>query len=178
MTATTQTTQDELNLPVEYKDLSNYSSQDIKLLIDASTQRLKKKELEDRDESLLMIVELVKKNKIPFDEIVSILGESHAVYSCTSENGRTRKLYIDPQNPKNTWHGVGRRPSWIVAKIEMGLDIESLAVEIEVDDAQQEFFYFNPNSHTQRWSGSGRKPAWFKELEQANIDVEKYKTMF
>ncbi len=36
--------------------------------------------------------------------------------------------YRNPENPKQTWTGKGRRPEWIKAAQDKGVDIETMAI--------------------------------------------------
>lgn len=36
--------------------------------------------------------------------------------------------YQNPQNPKQTWSGKGRKPSWVVSHLENGGQIEALEI--------------------------------------------------
>lgn len=148
-----------------------------KMLAHAANELEKRKMLE-KDEAILKILEIVKKHNIPFDEITNILESSGAIYGNHSENGKHRKLYIDPKNNKNVWSGVGRRPDWIREQVEAGVDIESFAVQVSDEDNTRKMYFFNPKKPTQRWNGLGRKPFWFKDLEASGKDLEEFKTYF
>ncbi|EOZ8645580.1 H-NS family nucleoid-associated regulatory protein [Acinetobacter baumannii] len=141
-----------------------------------AAKELEKRKLIEKDEALLKILEIVKRYNIPFDEITHILESADAVFGSHSENGKYRKLYIDPNNNMNTWTGVGRRPDWIREKVEKGENIEKFAVQVNDADNQRKLYFFNPKKPTQRWNGLGRKPFWFKALEETGEDLEKYKT--
>lgn len=148
-----------------------------KMLAHAANE-LEKRKMVQKDEAILKILEIVKTHNIPFDEITNILESSGAIYSNHSENGKHRKLYIDPKNSKNVWSGVGRRPDWIREQVEAGVDIETFAVQVNDEDNTRKMYFFNPKKPTQRWNGLGRKPFWFKDLEASGEDLEQYKTYF
>ncbi len=148
-----------------------------KMLAHAANELEKRKSVE-KDEAILKILQIVKKHNIPFDEITSVLEGSGAIFGNHSENGKHRKLYIDPKNSKNVWTGVGRRPDWIREQVEAGVDIEVFAVQVTDEDNTRKMYFFNPKKPTQRWNGLGRKPFWFKDLEASGEDLEQYKTYF
>ena len=148
-----------------------------KMLAHAASELEKRKSVE-KDEAILKILEIVKKYNIPFDEITHILESSGAIFGNHSENGKYRKLYVDPTNNKNVWSGVGRRPDWIRDQVALGVDIEEFAVAVTGEDNVRKMYFFNPQKPTQRWNGLGRKPFWFKALEASGEDLEQYKTYF
>lgn len=38
-------------------------------------------------------------------------------------------LYINPENPYESWNGLGRRPKWLMKKLEDGAKLEDFAAE-------------------------------------------------
>lgn len=147
------------------------------MLAYAANELEKRKEAE-KDEAILKILEMVKRHNIPFDELHHLLETSDAIYGSHSNNGKTRKLYTDPDNNMNTWTGVGRRPDWIRLKIDQGHNIEDFAAQVSDEDNQRKLYFFNPKKPTQRWNGLGRKPYWYKELEASGFDIDQCKTYF
>lgn len=149
-----------------------------KMLAHAAIE-LEKRKLVEKDEAIRKILDIVRKHNIPYDEITGVLESSGAIYASHSDNGKYRKLYIDPQNNKNIWIGVGRRPAWIREQVELGVDIETFAVQVSSsDDNARKMYFVNPKKPTQRWNGLGRKPFWFKDLEASGEDLDQYKTYF
>nr|VFK52119.1 MAG: DNA-binding protein H-NS [Candidatus Kentron sp. TUN]VFK58854.1 MAG: DNA-binding protein H-NS [Candidatus Kentron sp. TUN]VFK67537.1 MAG: DNA-binding protein H-NS [Candidatus Kentron sp. TUN] len=39
--------------------------------------------------------------------------------------------YHNPDNPKQTWSGRGRKPNWVVAFLEQGWELDALLIEKE-----------------------------------------------
>ncbi len=176
---------DVFKSPDSRKDLDNIAatvsqlpSDVIDKMLAHAANELEKRKLVEKDEAILKILEIVKTYNIPFDEITHVLESSDAIYGNHSDNGKYRKLYVDPTNNKNIWTGVGRRPEWIRQQVEQGVDIETFAVQVSSEDNVRKMYFFNPKKPTQRWNGLGRKPFWFKDLEASGEDLEQYKTYF
>lgn len=158
--------------------VSQLPSDVIDRMLAHAAQELEKRKTIEKDEAILKLVEIVKKHNIPFDEITSILEETGAIFANHSENGRMRRVFVDPTNPKNVWTGIGRRPHWIVEKVGKKGDTSQFAVDVASNESQPKAYYCNPKKPAQRWNGLGRKPFWFKELENSGVDLEQYKTYF
>lgn len=158
--------------------LSQLPSDVIDRMLAQAAQELEKRKMIEKDEAIIKIIEIVKKHSIPFDEITKILEETGAIYANHSDNGRTRRIFVDPDNPKNIWTGAGRRPHWIVNRVGKKGDISQFAVEVKSDESLMKAYFVNPEKPAQRWNGLGRKPFWFKALEAKGGDLEQYKTYF
>lgn len=158
--------------------VSKLPSNVIDRMLAHAAQELEKRKAAEKDDAILKVIEIVKKFNIPFDEITHVLESSGAIYANHSDNGKSRRIFVDPNNPKNVWSGVGRRPHWIIEKFGKKGDVSKFAVEVSNDDTQLKAYYFNPKKPSQRWNGHGRKPFWFKDLEAANENLEQYKTYF
>ena len=104
--------------------LSQLPSDVIDRMLAQAAQELEKRKMIEKDEAIIKIIEIVKKHSIPFDEITKILEETGAIYANHSDNGRTRRIFVDPDNPKNIWTGVGRKPFWFKALEAKGGDLE------------------------------------------------------
>ena len=38
-------------------------------------------------------------------------------------------MYRDPDNPFNTWTGIGKRPAWLTAKLDAGISLEAMKMQ-------------------------------------------------
>ncbi|MCV4769504.1 H-NS histone family protein, partial [Escherichia coli] len=38
-------------------------------------------------------------------------------------------VYRDPDNPFNTWTGIGKRPAWLTAKLDAGISLEAMKMQ-------------------------------------------------
>lgn len=131
-----------------------------------------------KEEALDAISKIVKTHSISLAEILDLLTDAHAVYAGHYSNAQNRRLFVDPNDKSKFWLGVGRRPAWINNLIEQGATLESLEVEMQYDDDEQQHceVFYNPKKPSQQWIGKGRKPFWFKELTSNGIDPYLYRT--
>ena len=70
--------------------------------------------------------------KQKIEEMASVSGfsvEELFTRGRTSLKGRTvAPKYVNPDNRTETWTGRGRKPKWLVAKLESGSNIEEFAI--------------------------------------------------
>jgi DNA-binding protein H-NS len=45
-----------------------------------------------------------------------------------AQRARALPKYRNPENPSETWSGLGRRPKWINAQLSSGAELESLII--------------------------------------------------
>jgi DNA-binding protein H-NS len=63
-------------------------------------------------------------------EQVGITADEVAKYFSKAAKGGKKTAvvrYRDPENPKNTWAGRGRKPKWLQEKLEQGRKLEDFA---------------------------------------------------
>ena len=41
-------------------------------------------------------------------------------------------VYRDPDNPFNTWTGIGKRPAWLTAKLDAGISLEAMKMHNKI----------------------------------------------
>lgn len=68
------------------------------------------------------------KNQI--EELAQMSGFSvNELFSARSTKGKTvAPKYMNPENKSETWTGRGRKPRWLVAKLEEGAKLEDFAI--------------------------------------------------
>ena len=74
-------------------------------------------------------------------------------------------VYRDPDNPFNTWTGIGKRPAWLTAKLDAGISLEAMKMQGVAD----------PRNAENTWSGTGRRPTWLKELLDSGLSLDDLK---
>lgn len=60
-------------------------------------------------------------------ERASILGFTASDF-IDQRTGKSKPKYRNPDNPSEVWTGRGKRPAWLVAKLDEGADIEDFAI--------------------------------------------------
>ena len=155
----------------------NLEADQIQRLIVIANDVLDGRKNEDRENAQLEILRLVNSHKIPFDALTELLTTSDAIYT---DKGRSKKVYIDRENPHNKpWNCGGRPPVWITEALEKGIDIEKEYAVVTAEDKDHiSAWFFNPKRPSSRWNGIGNKPRWYKELEAQGEDMNKYRALF
>nr|WP_228719471.1 H-NS family nucleoid-associated regulatory protein [Klebsiella pneumoniae]QCS39864.1 hypothetical protein [Klebsiella pneumoniae] len=75
-------------------------------------------------------------------------------------------VYRDPDNPFNTWTGIGKRPAWLTAKLDAGISLEAMKMQGVANPREHRpAKYRDPRNAENTWSGTGRRPTWLKELK-------------
>ncbi|MBE3638671.1 H-NS histone family protein [Mangrovicoccus algicola] len=103
---------------VDISKLSRDELEDLKVQID---KRMAEVEKEQKDAALAEMREIAQRHGVTLEEIVQMERAS------ASPTGALPK-YRDPENPKNTWTGRGRKPKWLVLALEEGANIEDFAI--------------------------------------------------
>lgn len=104
-------------------DLTQYSDDQLAQLKHQIEAELVARAEFKRKQVIESIIAAANEADLSRDEIIKALGGKG--------KATTRKVavkYRDPSNPDNTWSGRGRKPLWVVAYLENGGSIESLAV--------------------------------------------------
>lgn len=75
-------------------------------------------------------------------------------------------MYRDPDNPFNTWTGIGKRPIWLQEKLKNGYELADMKVmdpsTIRRDTKKPK--YRDPSNPENTWTGIGRRPKWLTVL--------------
>ena len=85
------------------------------------TRLAKEKRQEGRAALVASLTQQAKDGGFSIGELFNLKREKK------SSNGPTIR-YRDPANADNTWTGRGRRPAWINAALEAGVDLQSFSV--------------------------------------------------
>jgi DNA-binding protein H-NS len=80
---------------------------------------LKRRNEEERKKALARMKELAASVGMTIEEVIT--------YSSTKKTKGEPK-YQNPNNPKQTWTGRGKRPGWIKAQLEQGKELEELKI--------------------------------------------------
>ncbi|EGD4232519.1 H-NS histone family protein [Salmonella enterica subsp. enterica serovar Meleagridis] len=85
-------------------------------------------------------------------------------------------VYRDPDNPFNTWTGIGKRPAWLNAKLDAGISLESMRMEGATNPKESKpAKYRDPRNSENTWTGTGRRPRWLNELLESGISLDDLK---
>ena len=104
-------------------DLANLSSTEIRAQIARLTEELKRREAEEKRDFFAQIVERAEELNISSDEVLRALRGT----------GARRKtagvpMYRNPDNPDETWTGRGRKPGWLISRLEAGTSLEDMKI--------------------------------------------------
>ena len=78
----------------------------------------------DREKSEIraQALELIESSGFSVPEL---FGKARAVRGSKTSNGAAK--YVNPDNRSETWAGRGRKPNWLLAKVNKGAKIEDFA---------------------------------------------------
>lgn len=63
-------------------------------------------------------------------------------------------MYRDPDNPFNTWTGIGKRPAWLTAKLDAGISLEAMKMQGVANPREhRQVKYRDPRNAENTWSG-------------------------
>lgn len=87
-----------------------------------------------------------------------------------------KAVYRDPDNPFNTWTGIGKRPAWLTDKLEAGISLEAMKIQGAGNPREHKLAkYCDPSNSENTWCGTGRRPAWLKKLLASGISLDDLK---
>ena len=101
-------------------NLHDLSLQELQALSRDIEGELKRRGDEERKKVLAQMKELAASVDMTLEEVIA--------YSSTKKTKGEPK-YQNPENPRQTWTGRGKRPSWIKAALEQGKSLDELRIE-------------------------------------------------
>jgi DNA-binding protein H-NS len=102
-------------------DLNNLSIPELEDLAKAIASELEKRQSESKRIVLNQIKELAQSIGMTIDDVVGI-GKKKRRRGAPL----TSKVYVNPENPKETWFGRGRRPNWARDILNRGEALKTL----------------------------------------------------
>ena len=104
-------------------DLNQYSDDQLAKLKHQIEEELVQRAEIKRQQVIENILAAANEANLSREEIIKALGGKGKT------TGRKVAIkYRDPSQPENTWSGRGRKPLWVVAYLDQGGSLESLAV--------------------------------------------------
>jgi DNA-binding protein H-NS len=100
-------------------NLYEYSVPDLKALAKDIEVEIKRRSEENRKKVLVQMKELAAGVGMSLEEVLA--------YS-SAKKTKGEPKYQNPDNPKQTWTGRGKRPSWIKAAIERGTSLDDMKI--------------------------------------------------
>jgi DNA-binding protein H-NS len=88
-------------------DISSLSVPELQELAKAIEIELERRESESKRAVLNQIKELAQSIGMTIDDVVGIGKRRHK-----RNAPRSSSMYVNPENPQQTWSGRGRRPNW------------------------------------------------------------------
>ena len=101
-------------------NLHDLSIQELQALSRDIEGELKRRGDEERKKVLAQMKELAASVDMTLEDVIA--------YSSTKKTKGEPK-YQNPENPRQTWTGRGKRPSWIKAALEQGKSLDELRIE-------------------------------------------------
>ncbi|MEX0339048.1 MAG: H-NS family nucleoid-associated regulatory protein [Arenibacterium sp.] len=107
------------------KELSKMSRKELLKLREDIDKELKKAEQRERQEALKAAEEAAAKFGFSLSDLAGSGGKSR---KSGGKRGKAVPKYRNPENPSQTWTGLGRKPQWFHSAIDSGVDLKALEV--------------------------------------------------
>jgi DNA-binding protein H-NS len=107
-------------------DLSQYSTTDLKDLLDAIPAELKRREAEARVKLRQEFEALARQHGFSLDEL---LAGATSGKSAGKARGTVAPKYRNPADASQTWTGRGRQPLWVATFVANGGSLEALLIK-------------------------------------------------
>ena len=101
-------------------NLHGLSIQELQALSRDIEGELRRRGDEERKRVLVRMKELAASVDMTLEEVIA--------YS-SAKKTKGEPKYQNPENPRQTWTGRGKRPSWIKAALEQGKSLDELRIE-------------------------------------------------
>jgi DNA-binding protein H-NS len=101
-------------------NLQDLSMQELQALSRDIEGELRRRGDEERKRVLARMKELAASVDMTLEEVIA--------YS-SSKKTKGEPKFQNPENPRQTWTGRGKRPSWIKAALEQGKSLDELRIE-------------------------------------------------
>ncbi|ONG37388.1 hypothetical protein BKE30_14765 [Alkanindiges hydrocarboniclasticus] len=84
-------------------------------IMEAAKNRLDQLKSEEKAADVKKLIDIVQKHRLTNQEINNILSKSGSIFTPSGEALRSsnKNMYVNPNNPSQTWFGLGRLPQWI-----------------------------------------------------------------
>ena len=90
-------------------------------------ERIKQKQKEQKKDIYSKMLTMAK--AAGFDSVEAFMASQKGRNPRSDKGVRLPPRYMNPDNPKNTWSGKGRKPGWVIEHLEDGGDLEELAID-------------------------------------------------
>ena len=74
------------------------------------------------------ITTLAKKKKVKSYEVLDVVAKALKVKANIQRPERSPAKYVNPENPRKTWSGKGKKPDWIKDILSTGKKLDELAI--------------------------------------------------
>lgn len=101
-------------------DISKLSAKELEALRTSIDGTIEARRQEERKQVIDKIRGILAENGMSWDDLPRSRG--------ASKGSKVAPKYRDPKNAANTWSGRGRKPQWVVAHLDAGGSMESLAI--------------------------------------------------
>lgn len=102
-------------------DLNNLSVPELQDLAKAIESELERRQSESKRVVLNQIKELAQSIGMTVDEVIGMDKKKHKRSAALPST-----MYVNPENPQQTWSGRGRRPNWARDILDRGESLKTL----------------------------------------------------
>lgn len=114
-------------------DIKTMSRKELEKLKGQIDKQLAKIDTQDKKAALIAAEKAAKQHGFSLSDLTGAVAPAQPAAKATRAKKTAAKgpvnppKYRNPQNPDQTWTGKGRRPEWIKAAQDKGIDIETMA---------------------------------------------------
>jgi DNA-binding protein H-NS len=113
-------------------DLGTLSAMSLARLIEEAQATLGAVKVKEQDDLRAKVSEIVEQHGYSIADLFGVTkgkrGGRRAYTPAAQRPGYVAKVYRNPDNPSQEWHGQGRRPNWLMDKIADGTSQEKFLV--------------------------------------------------
>jgi len=151
----------------------------------------KQKEIEEAEAAEVQLIEQERAQvRSELEQLASASGFSVSeLFPVKQSKGKrhfsktVKPQYQNPDNPAETWTGLGRKSNWLVAKLKDGAKLTEFKIgqtppASKVTKRKKKYKskprYANPDDPSQTWTGMGRPPAWMQAKMKGGVTKTKF----
>jgi DNA-binding protein H-NS len=108
--------QGEPVIDIQQINLNIYSLTELRLLNNKVADQISAAETKLLEEARCRIYEIAREAGIPIEQLMAN----------PSKERRSTSIYVNPDDEKQTWNGIGRKPAWIKVWLDVGIPLADL----------------------------------------------------
>ncbi|MEX0281142.1 MAG: H-NS family nucleoid-associated regulatory protein [Arenibacterium sp.] len=107
------------------KELSKMSRKELLKMREDIDKELKLAEERERNEAIKAAEDAAAKFGFTLAELAGMSGKGRKT---GAKRAKAAPKYRNPDNPSQTWTGLGRKPQWFHSAVDSGVDIKTLEI--------------------------------------------------